>query len=87
MVGDYCPGQPSMDHMEEAPARPGCGQEEDQGAVGSPSSLTTIREVGRAEVNILLDIVVVSCQTMKVEDHQAAAGMKVAARLVPVFGF
>ena len=76
-----------MDHMEEAPARPGCGQEEDQGAVGSPSSLTTIREVGRAEVNILLDIVVVSCQTMKVEDHQEAAGRMEAAHRVPVVGF
>ena len=87
MVGDYCPGRPSMDHMEEASARPGCGQEEDQGAVGSPSSLMTIREVGRTEVDILLDVVVVSCQTMKVEGRQEAAGMRVVARLVQAFGF
>ena len=87
MVGDCCLGQPSTDHMEEAPARPGYGQEGDQEAVGSPSSLMTIREVGRTEVDILLDVVVVSCQTMKVEGRQEAAGMRVVARLVQAFGF
>lgn len=87
MAGDYCPGRPSMDHMEEAPARPGYGRVGDQEAVGSLSSLMTIREVGRPEVDILLHVVVVSCQTMKVEDRQEAAGMKVAAHLVPVVGF
>lgn len=87
MAGDYCPGRPSMDHMEEAPARPYYGQEGDQEAVGSLSSLMTIREVGRPEVDILLHVVVVSCQTMKVEDRQEAAGMKVAAHLVSVVGF
>ena len=76
-----------MDHMEEAPARPYYGQEGDQEAVGSLSSLMTIREVGRPEVDILLHVVVVSCQTMKVEDRQEAAGMKVAAHLVSVVGF
>ena len=76
-----------MDHTEEAPARPGYGQEGDQEAVGSPSSLMTIREVGRTEVDILLDVVVVSCQTMKVESRQEAAGMRVVAHLVQAFGF
>lgn len=75
-----------MGHMEEAPARSGHGQEGDQEAVGSPSSLMMIREVGRMEVDILVHVVVVSCRTMKVEDHQETAGMTVAARLVPVFG-
>ena len=87
VVGDYCPGRPSMDHTEEAPARPGYGQEGDQEAVGSPSSLMTIREVGRTEVDILLDVVVVSCPTMQAEDHQGEAGMRVVAHLVPVVGF
>ena len=86
VVRDYCPGQPSMDHMEEAPARPSCGQEVDLEAVGSPSSRLMIREVGRTEVDSLLGVVVVSCQTMKVEDHQEEADMMVAAHLVPVFG-
>ena len=75
-----------MDRMEEAPTRPGYVQEAGQEAVGSRSLLTTILEVGRAEVDILLDVVVVSCRTMKVEGHQEAAGMKVAAHLVQIVG-
>ena len=43
VVGDYCPGRPSMDHMEEVPAHPGYGQEGGQEAAGNPSSLMTIR--------------------------------------------
>lgn len=87
MVGDYCPGRPSMDHMEEVPAHPGYGQEGGQEAAGNPSSLMTIREAGQTEVDILLDVVVVSCPTMQAEDHRGAAGMRVVAHLVPVVGF
>lgn len=87
MVEDYCLGRPSMGHMEEALARSGHGQEGDQEVVGSLSSLMMIREVGRMEVDIPVHVVVVSCQTMRVEDHQVVAGMMVAARLVPVVGF
>jgi len=76
-----------MDHMEEALARSCYVQEGGQGAVGSPSSLTMIREVGRMEGDIVLRVVVVSCLTMKVEGHQAVVGMKVAAHLVQVVGF
>ena len=76
-----------MDHMEEVPARSSHGQEVDQVAVGSLSSLMMIREVGRMEVDTLVHIVVVSCRTMKVEGLRAVVGMKVAAHLVPVFGF
>ena len=87
VVGDYCPGRPSMDHMEEVPAHPGYGQEGGQEAAGNPSSLMTIREAGQTEVDILLDVVVVSCPTMQAEDHQGEAGMRVVAHLVPVVGF
>jgi hypothetical protein len=87
VVGDYCPGRPSMGHMEVALARSSHGQEADQEVVGSLSSPTMIREVGRMEVDILVHVVVVSCRTMKVEDHLEVAGMKVAARLVPVVDF
>jgi len=87
VVGDYCPGRPSMDHMEEVPAHPGYGQEGGQEAAGNPSSLMTIREAGQTEVDILLDVVVVSCPTMQAEDHRGAAGMRVVAHLVPVVGF
>ena len=87
MVEDYCLGRPSMGHMEEALARSGHGQEGDQEVVGSLSSLMMIREVGRMEVDTLVHIVVVSCRTMKVEGLRAVVGMKVAAHLVPVFGF
>jgi hypothetical protein len=73
--------------MEEALARSGHGQEGDQEAVGSPSSLMMIREVGRMEVDILVHVVVVSCRTMKVGDHQEAAGMTGAAHLAQVVGF
>jgi hypothetical protein len=76
-----------MDHMEEAPARPSYVQEEDQEAVESLNSLMMAREVGPMEVDIVLRVVVVSCLTMKVEDHQAVVGMKVAAHLVQVVGF
>jgi hypothetical protein len=76
-----------MGHMEEAPARPSYGQEEGHEAVGNPSSLMMIREVGRMEVDILVCVVVVSCLTMKAEGHQAVVGMKVAAHLVQVVGF
>ena len=87
MVEDYCLGRPSMGHMEEALARSGHGQEGDQEVVRSLSSLMMIREVGRMEVDTLVHIVVVSCRTMKVEGLRAVVGMKVAAHLVPVFGF
>lgn len=76
-----------MDHMEEVPAHPGYGQEGGQEAAGNPSSLMTIREAGQTEVDILLDVVVVSCPTMQAEDHRGAAGMRVVAHLVPVVGF
>lgn len=76
-----------MDRMEEALARPSHGQEGDQEVVGSLSSLMMIREAGRMEVDTLVHIVVVSCRTMKVEGHQAVAGMRVAAHLVLVVGF
>jgi hypothetical protein len=46
-----------------------------------------IREAGRMEVDILVHFVVVSCRTMKVEDHQVVTGKKVAARLVRIVGF
>jgi hypothetical protein len=55
--------------------------------VDSLHSLTMIREVGPREADTLLRVVVVFCQTMRVEDHQGAADMKVAAHIAPVVGF
>jgi hypothetical protein len=86
VVGDYCPVRPSMDHMAEALARPSCGQEGDQEAVGSLSSLMMILEGGRMEVDILPHVVAISYPTVKMEGHQEAADIKMAARHVPVFG-
>lgn len=76
-----------MDRMEEAPVRPCYGQEEDQEAVESLSSLMMIREVGQREVGILVRVVGVSCRTMQAEGLQAVAGMMAAAHLVLVVGF